>query len=203
MTERRLNGIWNADRFLKNLLRFTDDRGKIRHLKLSDDSPYGIEVRRFAAAMKAYGKEECLYLGIEHVISETCSEDKMNELCQLLSQNLHDRYFTALVKPDNLKGLRERRDLFEALFRYRKSLYQVENIWSGMRECSHAVALAYKVTNILNRTQLKTISDIIDRMLVLLMGDDYDRSFSEEKLLPFGYPNVTDEELEDMILDNW
>ena len=80
MAERRMNGIWNADRLLKNLLRFTDDRGKIRHLNLSDDSPYGIEVRRFVAAMKAYGKEECLYLGIEHVISETCSEDKMKEL---------------------------------------------------------------------------------------------------------------------------
>ena len=24
-----------------------------------------------------------------------------------------------------------------------------------------------------------------------------------EKLLPFGYPDVTDKELEDMILDNW
>lgn len=203
MPERRLNGIWNADRLLQNLLRFTDDRGKIRSLNLSDDSPYGIEVRRFAAAMKAYGKDECLYQRIEYVISEIGSEEKINELCQLLSQNLPDKYSTAFVKPGNLKGLEERQDLFEALFRYRKSLYQVENIWSGMRECSHAVALAYKVTTILNRTQLKTISDIIDRMLVLLMGDDYDSSFSEERLLPFGYPNVTDEELEDMIFDNW
>ena len=40
-------------------------------------------------------------------------------------------------------------------------------------------------------------------MLVLLMGDDYGKSFSEEELLPFGYPDVTDEELENMILDNF
>ena len=72
-----------------------------------------------------------------------------------------------------------------------------------MMECTQTVALAYMVTTNLNQTQLKTISDIIDRMLVLLMGDDYDKSFSEEKLLPLGYPDVTDEELEDMILDNW
>ena len=39
--------------------------------------------------------------------------------------------------------------------------------------------------------------------MITLSYVDYDRSFSEEKLLPFGYPNVTDEELEDMILDNW
>ena len=203
MPERRLNGIWNADRLLQNLLRFTDDRGKIRSLNLSDDSPYGIEVRRFVAAMKAYGKDECLYHGIEHVISETCSEDKINELCQLLSLNLPDKYSTTFVKPDNLKGLRARRDLIEALFRYRKSLYQVENIWSGMRECSLVIALGIKATNSLYQTHVKAASDVLDRMLVLFMGDDYDRSFSEEKLLPFGYPNVTDEELEDMILDNW
>ncbi len=92
MPERRLNGIWNAERLLQNLLRFTDDRGEIGSLNLSDDSPYGIEMRRFAAVMKAYGKEECLYLGTEHLISESCSEDKKNELCQLLSQNLRDRY---------------------------------------------------------------------------------------------------------------
>ena len=203
MPERRLNGIWNADRLLQNLLRFTDDRGEIRSLNLSEDSPYGIEVRRFVAAMKAYGKDECLYQRIENVISETCSEDKINELCQLLSQNLRDKYSTAFVKPDNLKGLRERRDLFEALFRYRKRLYQVKNIWAGVMECSHVIALGIKATNSLYQTHIKAASDVIDRMLVLLMGDDYDRSFSEEKLLPIGYPNVTDEELEDMILDNW
>ena len=203
MPERRLNGIWNADRLLQNLLRFTDDRGKIRSLNLSDDSPYGIEVRRFAAAMKAYGKDECLYQRIEYVISEICSEEKINELCQLLSQNLPDKYSTAFVKQDNLKGLEERQDLFEALFRYRKSLYQVENTWAGVMECSHVIALGIKATNSLYQTHIKIASDILDRMLVLLMGDDYDRSFSEEKLLPFGYPNVTDEELKDMILDNW
>ena len=39
--------------------------------------------------------------------------------------------------------------------------------------------------------------------LSILMGDDYDKSFTEAELLPFGYPDVTDRELQDMILDNW
>ena len=43
----------------------------------------------------------------------------------------------------------------------------------------------------------------LDRMLVLLMGDDFDKSFTEEELLPFGYPDVTDDELENMTLDNF
>ena len=203
MEERKLNGIWNAARFLHESLYFADDRGNIRDMNLSDDSPYGIEVRRFVAVMKAYGKEECLYVGIEHLISDTCSEEKMKELCLLLKQNLHDEYSTALARPDILKGIHERMDLFETLLRYRKSLYKVENTWSGVMECSHTIALGIKATNRLYQSHIKAASDVLDRMLVLLMGDDYDKSFTEVELLPFGYPDVTDRELEDMILDNW
>lgn len=64
-------------------------------------------------------------------------------------------------------------------------------------------SLAYRLTSNLNQTQIKAVSDVIDRMLVLLMGDDYDKTFTEDELLPFGYPDVTDKELEDMIFDNW
>ena len=117
---RKLNGIWNAERLLLELLRFADDRGSIRRLDAADDSPYGIEVRRFVAVMKAYGKEECLYVGNEHLISDTCSDEKTEEICLLLKQNLHDKYSTALANPDILKGIHERMDLFETLLRYRK-----------------------------------------------------------------------------------
>lgn len=203
IAERKLNGIWNTERLLLELLRFADDRGSIRRLDAADDSPYGIEVRRFVAVMKAYGKEECLYLGNEHLVSDACSEEKMEELCLLLKQNLHDKYSTDFATPDFLKGIRERRDLFKTLFQYRKSLDKVENTWSGVMECSHIVAIGIKATDNLYQTHIKAASDILDRMLVLLMGDDYDKSFTEAELLPYGYPDVTDRELEDMILDNW
>ena len=203
MAERKLNAIWNAERLLQELLYFTDDRGSIRSLNLSDDSPYGIKMRRFAAVMKAYGKEECLYAGNEHLVSETCSDEKIKELYLLLKQNLHEGYYTALATPDFLKGIRERRDLFKTLFHYRKSLYKVENIWSGVMECSHTVAIGIKTTNSIYQTHIKAASDVLDRTLMLLMGDDYDKTFTEAELLPFGYPDVTDKELEDMILDNW
>ena len=203
MTERKLNGIWNAARILQELLCLIDDRGRIRDMNLADDSPYGIKVRRFIAAIKAYGKEEYINCGAEHFISDICSDEKMNELCLLLSQNLHSNYSTAFANPDILKGTREREDLFKTLFCYRKSLYKVENTWSGVRECSRTIALGVKATNNMYQTHIKAASDVLDRMLVILMGDDYDKSFTEAELLPFGYPDVTDKELEDMILDNW
>lgn len=96
-----------------------------------------------------------------------------------------------------------RKNLFETLFRYRKSLYGVENTWAGVMECSHTVAIGIKTTDNLYQAHIKAASDVLDRMLVLLMGDDYDKSFTEAELQPFGYPDVADRELEDMILDNW
>lgn len=203
IAERKLNGIWNVERLLQGLLCFVDDRGRIVDMNLSDDSPYGIKVRRFVAAMKAYGKEECLYVGKEHLISEACSEEKMEELCLLLKQNLHDKYSTDLATLDFFKSRRERKNMYETLFRYRKCLYKVENTWSGVMECSHTVAIGIKATDNLYQAHIKAASDVLDRMLVLLMGDNYDKSFTEAELLPFDYPDVTDRELEDMILDNW
>lgn len=201
--KRKLTGFWNVDRVLHECLRFSDDRGYIKVAGHSDDSPYSIKERRFVAVMKAYGKEEVFNHGIGYLISETCSNDKINKLEMFLRQNLGDKHSPVLTNPDLLKSVRYRKDLFEALFSYRKSLYRIEDFWSGVMECSHAVALAYRLTNNLNQLHIKFVSDVIDRMLVLLMGDDYDKSFSEEELLPFGYPDVTDKELEDMIFDNW
>ena len=76
-TERKLNGIWNAERILKEYLSLADKRGKIRDIDLSDDSPHGIEVRRFVAAMKAYGKDMNNFNVFEGIVSSACSQEKM------------------------------------------------------------------------------------------------------------------------------
>jgi hypothetical protein len=44
---------------------------------------------------------------------------------------------------------------------------------------------------------------IVDRMLILLMGDDYDKTFTEEELYEYGYPKISDEELYKMEVEEW
>lgn len=204
MAERKLNGIWNVERILKEYLSLADMSGYIRDLDISDDSPRGIKVRKFVAAMKAYGKDINYYNGFEGIVSNSCSPEKMDEFRRLLKENLDDDFQKERV--DNSRFIRRDMDilyLFEALFEYRKKLYAVENAWSGFLECPLSVAMVAKATKSLYQKHIKGTCDIIDRMLVLLMGDYYDKSFTEAELLPFGYPDVTDKELEDMILDNW
>ena len=199
MPERRLNGIWNAERVLQNLLRFTDDRRNIRIPNLSDDSPHDIEVRRFVAAMKAYGKDVNNFNEFDGIVSNSCSPAKTDEFRRLLKENLDNDFQKGRVDGSGfILGNRDVRHLFMALFEYRKRLYDVEHAWSGLLECPMSVAMVVKATNNLYQKHIKAICDTIDRMLVLLMGDDYDKTFTEEELLPFGYLDVTDEELEDM-----
>ena len=204
MAERKLNGIWNVERILKEYLSLADNSGHIRNIDLSDDSPHGIKVRRFAAAMKAYGKDINNYSEFEDIVSSSCSPEKTNEFRRLLKENLDDDLQKERVDNSSfIRGNWDIPDLFEALFEYRKRLYAVEHAWSGYIECTMAVAMVAKATNSLYQKHIKAMSDIIDKMLVLLMGDDYDKTFTEEELLPFGYPDITDYELQEMIYDNF
>ena len=202
--KRQLNGVWDASRVLQEYLHFADKSGRIKKIDMADDSPYGIKLRRFATAMKAYGRDVKNFNEFEGIISKSCSPDKLDEFRQLLKPLLENDYHKKLI--NDTRFIRESRDiyhLFMALFKYRKSLFEVENVWSGLMECPMSVSMVYYATKDLYTKHIKEISDTIDRMLVLLMGDDFNRSFTEEELLPFGYPDITDEELENMILDNY
>ena len=201
--ERKLNGVWDANRVLQEYLHFADIRGRIKKIDMYDDSPYGIKLCRFAAAMKAYGRDVENFNEFEEIISNSCSPDKLDAFRQLLKPLLDNDYHKELINSARfIRGSRDVHYLFEVLFEYRKCLYEVENVWSGLMECPMSVSIVASATKSFYTKHIKGISDTINRMLVLLMGDDFDRSFTEEELLPFGYPDVTDEELENMILDN-
>ena len=52
--------------------------------------------------------------------------------------------------------------------------------------------------------QIRPVCNTIDRMLILLLGDDFDKTFTEEELFQYDYPDVTDEELYQMELkEEW
>lgn len=199
----RLNGIWNAERILQEYLRMADKHGYVMGFDMSDNSPHSIEQSRFAAVMEAYGKGIDDGIGIDDVLSKNCSIDKQDELRSLLKQCVDNEHLNRRIDDSGfIKGSGDVHELFSALFRYRKSLYEVENVWSGMLECPASVSLVVKATRKLYEKHIKAVSDTIDRMLVLLMDDDFDRVFTEEELLTYGYPDVSDDELEKMILDN-
>ena len=200
--KRILNGVWDANRILQEYLHLADKRGRIEKVDMSDDSSYGIQLRRFAAAMKAYGRDVENFNEFEGIVINPCSPDKRDEFRKLLRPLLdNDSHKEQIDDARFFSSSRERHYLFKALFEFRKCLYEVEDVWSGLLACPMSVFMVCSATKGLYAKHIKEVRDTIDRMLVLLMGDDFDRSFTEEELLPFGYPDVTDEELKDKILE--
>ena len=120
-------------------------------------------------------------------------------LKKYLNHNWEHVYLEHIDNPDFLDNIED--IAFIKLIKYRKNLYAVENLWSGMMECSRSVGTFYRATCNLNNEFISPLCKIVDRLIILLMGDDYDKSFTEKELFAFGYPDVTDDELLQMDWD--
>ena len=203
---RKFDGIWNAERVLNNILCYANEKGFISY----EDNKQDIRRQRFYAAFRAYGKieesmiEDSLF-GNSRVIdpflwlSKTRSEKKMEELRRLLKDNLSYRTIKMKVdSPDFLERNYEIVCIFQTFLNYRMELLKLERIWSGVLECNMPIGIAINATTFLYRNHITPACKIIDRILVLLMGDDFDKTFTEEELFQYGYPDVTDEELYQM-----
>lgn len=210
--ERKFDGVWDARRVLYNVLSYADEEGCIKYAPGGVESICGIKRQRFNAALKAYGKiEKDVLCGCELGprignelgvwISKTRSQAKMKELYELLKQNMHNDFIMRGVDASNiLKEEHDRLSFFKKLFKYRKELYCLDMIWSGVLECSRPIGMVIETTDYLFQKKIRPACDVIDRMLILLMGDEFDKTFTEEDLLSYGYPDVTDDELYQMSL---
>lgn len=205
--ERKFDGIWNAERILANCLRYSNESGCIPYTVESEESPNAICRKRFYAALRAYGKigiDESLFgedgLEIEDItyglLSKSRSQEKMKELREIIKENMRfDSRKRIVDEPGFFENDYDLFQIFRTLFKYRKELQKLENIWGGVLECSKHIGTAIEVTKCLYQQQIFSVCNVIDRMLVLLLGDDFDRLFTEEELFQYGYPDVTDEEL--------
>ena len=214
--ERKFDGVWDARRVLYNVLSYADEEGRLKYVAGDAESTSGIKRQRFNAALKAYGKIEtdCSLdcemgprIGNEWGvwISKTRSQEKMEELYELLKQNMrHDFLLQGFDASNFLKEEYHLLSLFRQLFKYRKELYALDMFWRDVLECSRQIGLVIETTRFLFHKHIRPACDVIDRMLILLMGDDFDKTFTEEELIPFGYPDVTDDELYQMSLkEEW
>ena len=208
--ERLFNGVWDAKRLLANYLYFADKDGCITIPEQGETTPYVIRQRRFLAALKAYGKEGTWFCNrdfpcTEYLVGSTHSEEKKNELRQLLKDSLSDNdIWNGRQDIDNHVVFGDEDDInfcFARLFKYRKSLYAVERQFSGVYECSRSLGIIIRMTQNLCRKHINEVTKVIDRMLILFMGDDYDKTFTEKEVFAFGYPDVTDDELYDLESD--
>lgn len=213
------SGEWNVERLYKSLLEIitdTDGYGPIIIKAPIDDVSFRVKAQRVAAVFSAFGKEvKMKILGkfisyeIYNIVNDVCSEDKVKEMCNIIgykyvkSEEEYLESFKYKVPADYVKyhmetlgHLRKSREsLFHSLLQYRLKCRGVINHWQGCIEGILCVMLVRISKNIISTNFEKDVKQL-DRLLILMMGDGYDKSFSERELITnFNYPAITDSEL--------
>ena len=203
-------GVWDAKRLLHELLEITESvKGwKIELYKTdSERTPYKIRCERVISAINAFnGRKEIGtdwgYILFEMLIPEGYSEMKMSELTSMIMDFL-PKYETRIEDAFNQdREYTSRMQLFSFLFRYRFAIYKLATHWDNVLETDIAGGIAIDITRKLYNEKIENINETLDKLLLLLLGDGFDKTFTEKELLEdYDYPNVTDEELHEMELE--
>ena len=144
-----------------------------------------------------YGKNLAGNFPLGIYIDENCSDEKLQQIQEITGFDLGE------TPHDPLAGVyRQRRDMFHALLMYRVKIEEIHNAYEGILECSWGFMNGVMHVNNLNKEIMAMVTDKVDRVLLLLLGDKYDKKVSLADLTKkYGYPSVSDEELRDMIID--
>ena len=130
------------------------------------------------------------YSGI--LIDENCNDVKIREIEDITGKRFEDN--TSPFGEDGL--VRMRQEMFEALLMYRVNLDSISHTYDGVFECSKAFINGICHTRAVNEEIMNLVNDKIDRVIFLLLGDKYEKTFTVGELKEkHGYPDMTDEEL--------
>ena len=102
------------------------------------------------------------------------------------------------------RDFRDRRNMLHVLLEYRVAAEKLISHFDGIMEGTVGVYLCVLAVKGSCLEPLKRNNEKIDDMIVLLLGDKFKKSFSEEVLIAdYGYPKEMDDELSEWDCDNY
>ena len=86
---------------------------------------------------------------------------------------------------------------------HRVNLDSINHTYDGVFECSKAFMNGICHTRTVNEEIMNLVKDKIDRVIFLLLGDKYEKTFTVGELKEkYGYPAISDQELQQAIIDD-
>lgn len=208
--KKQFTGMWDARRLLHELLRITQSvKGwKIELCKTdSGQTPYKVRQERVLSVMNAFKGSKVIdtdrdYIPLDILIPEDYSEMKMSELASLIVDSLPKYEKRIGIAFNQDREYTSRMQLFYLLFRYRLETYKLSACWDNVLETNIVGAIAIGMTKKLYNEKIESINETLDKLLLLLLGNEFDKTITERELLEkYDYPNVTDEGLREMDLE--
>ena len=204
--------VWDAKRLIREYVKIEfvlTPKCDGSNLSLSNK----VKLQRLASVICAYMEVEYNANDSVAIVNRLFSRGLNNHL---LSSELSDDDFYEIIK--RLRSLadmnymgresrwiknKDRQTIFYALFKFRVNVEKLLSTFSGLMETTPGGSLAVKAIKSLYNPKLIEANDIIDDILVDLLGQRFKQSFSISELTEkYGYPSTTDSELIDWEIDN-
>lgn len=205
-TDNNKEDVWNVERILKNFLYYSDEYG---FLPKANDLLKSKRIckQRFYAALRAYSVDpECFFEReykkpggnfeeFHNLIGKSHSREKFIKFRELIRTHLTSETSKQIISNWDYSSFpADAIWYFGKLMKIRKRLYTIGKMCPETIVNDRRSPLYEVIENIYNE-QLAPICQLLDKMLILLMGDLYDRTFTAEQLYDCGYPAVTEEEM--------
>lgn len=175
-----------------------------------------VRVRRVASAICAFLSKDAdaikPYDVISMVFSNYENKDVLNHsrvndsdkikiqsiLCRMSNESWSMKH---LMKRFSVESGREQ--LLGVLLRYRIAVEELESTFPSVQEARTGAYIGIKALQDLYHPVLRVCNDMVDELIVLLLGDSFKKSFEERELIEaFNYPTATDEELLEWRINN-
>ena len=225
--------IWDAKRLVQEYMKEASSIYRYKG-KLFKNIPWSnqIRIKRIASVLRAFfglkGQEKKPIAFITSVFDgwkfsrileySSLSEEDHASLHILLKDAIADgrRYESLMRMQDSRRNMDssperverekilDRHLMLHVLFEYRIAAQKLVTLFDGVMEGTVGAYLAILAVKGACINPLKCSNEKIDDIIVILLGNQFKQSFSEEELkLNYGYPKETDQELNEWDLDNW
>jgi hypothetical protein len=169
--------------------------------EIGDNELFKIKYERIVALLKAFGLyEETKEFNICNFSSGKFIQKLDNEIVSGILQELIDlsERNINILNMDKYSVLRE---IFRDMFLYRKELRSVINYYHRYIEAGIGVSISYKIILKLSINDLVLQARKIDEIMAKIIGEKEPVS-KTELIEKYGFPNITEDELFDMEIDN-
>lgn len=134
--------------------------------------------------------------GIIHLVSQSISDSMIAELYELLQ----DYNYEMKVFRIDFHNYITRCCLFDGLFKYKNTAMKL----SKYRAHNLQTKFLYQISKGVFQKYIQLGVDFIDDILKLLMGDNFAQPITVKELIEkYDYPKVSDNELQDIDIDNY
>ena len=155
--------------------------------------------QRLEAILAAFNpeldKNVLKYFNLGDLIDKNCSEAKLNEIEAITGRKFEDESSDPYMS--------WRLGMFVSLLIYRLQLESIHDAYNGVYEYGKDFAYGMTYAQNVNKEIMQLVKEKVDRLIFLLLGDKYDKTFTVSELKEkYGYPSLSDQELQQVIFDD-